>query len=134
MIDVFKTILEVAKSLLGMSDQLRAADRQRRQDLATLLEQISTTLAEVSSEIRLGRVPYGKCSEVKAYADKLPDKVRLEIGETEADELGRTLLSAYDVEGMAIDLQDNAEKEPHLQVIEEASGKFRALANIMRAV
>lgn len=43
--------------------------------------------------------------------------------------------SAYNVEGVAMNLQqvhDSGEKEPYLAKIEEASGKFQALANLVR--
>lgn len=136
MINIFKTILDVAKSLLGMSDQLRNADRQRRHDMSTLFEQISSCLAAVSTEIRTGGGAHGRCSELRQYAQDLPDLVRNELGNIRAQEFGKTLLSAYNVESVAQNLQnvkDAQEKEPYLAQIEEASGKFRALANLVRA-
>ncbi len=135
MLDIFKTILDVAKSLLGMSDQLRSAERQRRMDMAELFEKISGCLAAVSSEIRAGRVPHGRCSELLQYGEALPDKVREELGEDRAKNLGSTLRSAYNVERVAMGLQhvhEAAEKEPYLKEIEEASGKFQALASLVR--
>ena len=47
MLDIFKTILDVAKSLLGMSDQLRNAERERRKDMSHLFEQISNLMCVV---------------------------------------------------------------------------------------
>ena len=135
MIDMFRTILEVARSLLGMSDQLRAADRQRRGDMAHLFEQIGGCLIAVSTEIRAGGVPHGRCAELRQYATALPDLVRDELGDAQAQDLGATLLSAYDVERVAMELhqvEHAAQKEPYLAEIEEASGKFRALANLVR--
>jgi len=132
MIDLAKNILDVAKALLGMSDQLRAAVRQRRADMANLFESISSCLATVSSEIRVGNVPHGKCGELITYSEALPGLIDKELGESKAKELGETLRSAYNVECMAMELSEVAEKEPHLKEIEEASGKFRALANILR--
>lgn len=132
MIDLIKNILDVAKALLGMSDQFRAIEQKRRADLATLFENISACLATVSSEIRIGNIPHGKCEELITYSEALPELISKELGETKANELGDTLRSAYDVERMAMELREISEKEPHLKYIEEASGKFRALANIVR--
>ena len=135
MLDIFKTILDVAKSLLGMSEQLRSANRERRSDMSHLFEQISNCLVAVSTEIRAGGVPHGRCAELEQYARELPGLVRDELGETRAQELGDTLLSAYNVQSVAIDLQqveDAQQKESFLAEIEEASGKFRALANLVR--
>lgn len=135
MLEIFKTILEVAKALLGLSDQLRTADRQRRNDMAALFEQISNCLIAVSTEIRSGGIPHGRCAELQQYAQALPVRVRKELGDARAQELGNTLQSAYNVEGVAMNLQqlqDAGEKEPYLAQIEEASGKFRALANLVK--
>jgi len=119
--------------LLGLSDQLRSADRQRRNDIADLFEKISDTLSQVSSEIRLGHVPHGKCEELITYADALPGIIAAQVGAQKADKLGQTLHSGYNVEGLAMQIKDKAKKELYLKALEESSGKFRALANIMRA-
>jgi hypothetical protein len=131
--DIIKNILAVAKALLGLTDQLRAADSQRRNSIADLFEHISDTLSQVSSEIRLGHVPHGKCSELITYADALPGTIAGQVGDQKADELGKTLHSGYNVELLAMQLEDKSDKEPYLQALEEASGKFRALAYLMRA-
>jgi hypothetical protein len=136
MIDIFKTILDVAKALVGVSDQLRRANRERRQDMAQLFDAISSCLAAVSTEIRAGGVPHGRCAELEQYAQALPGVVAKELGDARAQELGQTLHSAYNVESVAVGLQQVTsaqEKEPYLAEIEEASGKFRALANLVRA-
>lgn len=133
MLDIIGNILGVVKSLLGMSDQLRAAQHQRRADMATLFEKISTCLATVSSEIRMGNVPHGRCNELITYAQELPAVISKEVGDAKATELGITLHSSYNVEQLAVELKNASDKEPHLKQIEEASGKFQALANIVRA-
>jgi hypothetical protein len=130
---VFKDILRTANSLLERSGLLSRAERERRVAMAELFEKISGCLTSVSSEIRAGRVPHGKCSEVLQYALALPDMK--ELSDAQAEELGRTLRSAYDAKGAAIGLKDisnAAEMEPYLKDIDEASGKFQALANLVR--
>jgi len=132
--DDFKRLREVAEWLSAESDRLRSAERQRRMDMAEVFEQISGCLTDVSQEIRAGRVPHGRCSELFFYAKALPDKIRKELGNDEAERLGSTLRSAYDVEGVAVRLlQDvQTDKGTYLKEIEEASGQFRALANLVR--
>jgi hypothetical protein len=60
--------------------------------------------------------------------------VREAVGDAEADRLSRALVSAYNVEQVALDLResDDAEKELCLKEIEEASGKFHAAAMLVR--
>ena len=125
-------ILTVARSLLGLSDKLRAADQARKERLAQLFDNVGNALVAVSSEIRSGGIPHGRCAEITTYAQELPDLIRADIGDDKANELGSTLHSAYTVEIMASDLAAEKDKEPYLKKIEEASGKFRALANILR--
>jgi hypothetical protein len=125
-------ILGVAKSLLGITDKLQSAEQARKEKIGSLFENISDCLVGVSSEIGSGNVPHGRCNELITYAQELPDLIRADVGDQKADELGQTLHSAYNVEGMAIDLSAATDKEPYLKEIEEASGKFRALANIVR--
>ena len=124
-------ILSVAKSLLGITDKLQSAEQARKERIGRLFENISDCLVSVSSEIRSGKIPHGRCNELITYAQELPDLIRADVGDQKADELGRTLHSAYNVEGMAMSLNDIADKEPYLKEIEEASGKYKALANIV---
>lgn len=133
MISIVSNILEVAKSLIGLSDQLKAADRQRRVDMADLFQKISSCLASVSSEIRNGNVPHGRCGELITYSEALPGLVKDELGQPKAAELGDTLRSSYNVERLAMEISDSPQKEECLKQIEEASGKFQALANMVRA-
>ena len=135
MLDIFMTILDVAKSLLGMSEQLRNADRKRSAEMSKLFERISDCLVAVSTEIRAGGIPHGRCAELQQYSTTLPTLLKRDLGESRAQEIGNTLLSAYNVESVAMDLQkmvNDQDKEPYLAQLEEASGKFRALANIVR--
>ena len=133
-LDEFKRIHEVAHLLAQESHQLRHAEQQRRIDMGELFERISGCLTAVSSEIRQGRVPHGRCSELFEYAEALPDKIRKELGDDKADQLGRTLLSAHNVELVAAKLHQGlqAERGRCLAEIDQASGKFQALANLVK--
>ena len=104
--------------------------------MAELFESISECLEAVAAEIRAGGVPHGRCGELAQYAESLPELVAVELGQTRAEELGETLFSAYNVESVAIGLQgvaDAEEKAPYLAQLDAASGKFRGLANLVRA-
>jgi hypothetical protein len=137
MLTAFKTILEVAKAIFRLADQLKAANRQRKQDMAAFFADISSCLQAVAAEIRLGNIPHGRCSELQTYADALPDLVRNEVGTAQADALGATLRSAYNVEGAAAEIAgatqgDAKARDQYIQPIDEAAGKFKALASILR--
>jgi hypothetical protein len=132
MLDIVKNILDVVKSLLGLSTELKSAERQNRADMAKLFDDISACLAGTSAEIRAGAVPHGRCGELLTYGQNLPALVEGAIGVQKARELGDQLISAYAVERLAYQLANVPDRETHLAALEEASGKFRALANLMR--
>jgi hypothetical protein len=133
MLDLAKAILDTAKVLLGLADQLKTADLQRRTDMASLFDAISACLASTTAEIHAGEIPHGRCGELMAYADALPSLAATTLGETRADALGRQLHAAHGVERLAAQIVAAPDREPHLADLEEASGHFRALANLLRA-
>jgi hypothetical protein len=132
MLDLAKNILDVVKSLLGLSDQLKAAERQRREGMAMLFESIGSCLAATSAEIRAGGIPHGRCGELISYAETLPGVIDREVGRARAEQLGRTLHSAYGVERLALAIGEIPDREPYVAQLEEAAGKFLALANVVR--
>ena len=132
--EILNAILELAKSLLGMSDQLKAAERQQKSDLATLFEKIGGSLAATSSEIRSGKTPHNRAEEINTYAEGIFPIASKALGEDKANELKYALESAYwaklgAFQATSSDLEPDEEL---LKVIEEASGKFQALANLVR--
>ena len=133
MLDIAKAILDAAKAILGLADQLKTAERQQRADMADLFDKISACLAATSSEIRAGEIPHGRCGELMMYADSLPPLAMGALGDEKAKALGVQLHSAYAVERLAVQIAEAADQEPHLAALEEASGTFRALANLLRA-
>lgn len=132
MLDLVKNILAVVKALLSVKDKLGAAAREQRIEMATLFLNISECLAATSAEIRAGQVPHGRCGELQAYGQGLEPRIAPAIGPARAKELADQLTSAYAVERLAYAIADADDRETHLGGLEEASGKFRALANLVR--
>ncbi len=132
MFELFKALLEVGKFLFGISAQLKTAGRERRAAMATLFEQISGCLEGIASELRTGGQSHGKCGELLIYARAVPDAIRQEIGDAKANELGDLLLAAQTFRMAVVNVHDAGDRESYLQVIDETSGKFRALANLAR--
>ena len=57
------------------------------------------------------------------------------MGDDQAEALGHTLFNAHKVEGLAMDilrLPNVAERESYLKQIDEAAGKFEALAKLLK--
>lgn len=127
-----KSILSAAGSLLGLMGKIKDAQQDQRDRISDLFLQISDCLGAVSSEVRLGNTPHGKCGELITYSEQLPALIEEQVGKEEAERIGDTLRSAYNVEEMAMEIENAQNRDEVLNHIDQASGRFRALANMMK--
>lgn len=127
------TILSVAKALFDFKGEFDKSRRDRKDRIAQYFEEISKCLAEISSELKAHKYPYGKCAEMRTYADRLPRTVGDIIGKNEAQRLAKDLESAHEVELLFNQLEGSPNRRRDLAKLEEASGIFKALANSLRA-
>lgn len=130
---VTTNILNLAKFLLGLVDEIRKVDLARREKIAHLLESIRISLVAASEDIRNDKSPHGVCSEIDRYAASLADVIRVEMGSEHADELEHALSYVCVGKRLALPLVSEQDKAFCLTVLDEASGKFRALVNILLA-
>lgn len=130
---LISSFLEVATSLFGLFRGAHEVDTARGEKLADLLEKISECLLTVKLSVKGGTVPHGECARLESYSRDLPELLEGVVSPARAKALGTTLLSAYNVEGLAIDLLDMPDKEKHLVEIEVAAGQFKASADLLRA-
>ena len=130
--EIVEGIRDVAKGILEIIPKLQSARRDRRLRIAVLMEQVSDCLVEVSAEIRTGRHPHGQCGQLIGFADQLPKMLGGTLGRRRAKALGEQMHSSYNVERLAMRLERIKNKEPYLAKLEEASGKFRAVAQVLR--
>jgi len=126
-------ILSVAKALFSFRGEFQKAKREKRDRIADLFEKISNCVKDVYSELKSDEVPHGKCAEMLTYANMLTDTVKDEIGEERAEELAKDLIEAHEVEVLLWQLHNVPDKDLQLSKLDEASGVFMALANIVRA-
>ena len=127
------SFLEVASSLFGIFRGAHEVDAARAEKLADLLEKISACLSAVMLSISVGDVTHGECAKLESYARSLPKLLEGVVSPERAKELGDRLLSAYNVEGMAIEVMSMPEQTKHLILLEVAAGRFNASADLLRA-
>lgn len=130
---IIDEILGVAKELFGLRDLLSKAKADRRAKVATFFENVSGCVADVSTSLKEGQVPHGKCAEMEVYAQELPALVADELGKDRAQALGGRLRAAYEVERILGELPANSDRDEELAKLDQAAGVFRALANVVRA-
>jgi hypothetical protein len=99
--------------------------------MASLFENISDCLAALSSRIRSRDMPaHAECARLITYARSLPEVIGKEAGEADPEMLGNSLTSGYDFDRLIAETSTDID-EAVLAQLEEASGKFRALAHCL---
>ncbi|WP_073069413.1 hypothetical protein [Phormidesmis priestleyi] len=148
-----KDLLDLAKNLLGLKADLDKSVLERRQRVATYLNNISDCLNQSVKKFREGEVPASLCSEVDEYLYSLFDIVGEEVGEEKLERYKQILANALVYKGRTISaflqgtsLESVADSgsldvipksklqtvEADLRVLEDAAGRFKALANSMQ--
>ncbi len=137
MISLIKDILTAAKIVVDLATGASTLTRARRERLAVLLEQISDTLSETSARLRKRQIPYDACAKLSEYAEELGERLKGVIPEKRATALVANLHSANSIRELAAKLLDSARpgksESANLSGLEEAAGKFRAAAHLLRA-
>jgi len=133
MVGIIKDIIDVAKALFGVKENLAKANKQKRDEMADYFQAISVCLAGTYEKLSANEVPHGRCAELAAYAESMPKVIEGFVDENKAKELSDLLLRSHRVEGLWEEFNENPEKQKDLPVIAEASGIFLALSNSVRA-
>jgi hypothetical protein len=146
-------ILDLAKSLAGFLGAASNQRRARKQGVGVLLERVSVCLATIAEKLGRGEEPVAECHELLYYSQAVPEALRKAAGlwnRKSAAALGAKLLAAVEVPSRAVfNLQKRALTiqriypangvtdvtiEGEIRKIAEASGLFRAAAQMLRTV
>lgn len=120
-------ILALARDLLGLREALRGVRRDKRERLATYLEQIATSLDDAQKDLQAGGSAVRACAALHEYVDLIPPTVDRALGADRTERLRTSLGAALYVRGLA---QPTARE---LEELDEAAGTFSALATYLRA-
>jgi len=136
-------LLDLAKSLLGLKADLNKSALERRQRIGSYLDKITDCLEQIIRKFREGTNPYSQCSELDEYLNLLVEIIGKEVGEDQLKRYEDILAGAVAARGGASSafLQDSSlsmadgddkSQESELRVLEDAVGRFKALANSLR--
>ena len=120
-------IVKLARDLTDVRATLRSARREKRDRLATYLQQIADCLDGASDDLRAGGSAARACGELHQYVDLIPATVDEALGADRTEQLRQNLRSALLIRGLP---QQSAED---LEQLADAAGSFSALANYLRA-
>ncbi len=131
--EIIGTLLKIAKQLFGLKTDIEKANKERKEKIATYLENVSITITEVATELRLGNIPHGKCAEMGGHTELLQETIGDLIDKKRLEQLTSYLKAAEKVESIYAELSGAKDSEKEIAKLDEASGWFRALSVSVKA-
>jgi hypothetical protein len=133
---MFEAFLKVVEALAGYIREYKKAKKERREAIATLYEQIGLCLANTARRMRIPEYPGGECGNILEFSEGLPDTVGDVIGNKKALEIAKILKKSHKVELEYAKLSQMKPEDRELELakLDEAAGRFQALAKLIRAM
>lgn len=134
MLDVAKTIWDVAKGLFGVRAELEKARRERRDRAAEYFSNLARLVEETSAQLRKRKYPHGRCAELERLALLMPKTLKGILSAKEIESHKKKLLAVHEIERLHAELLllKDRSVERKLEKLDEAAGYFRALAAHLR--
>lgn len=126
-------ILAFVKEAVGLLGAARDVDADTRTRIADYCDRVGDTLAQIVAELEAGRVPHGKCAQLVAYSDDFAIVAAPVLGAAEAGRVAAALRQNHDIERMAMEFDQAAERADAIRQLAEAAGRFTASAHRVRA-
>jgi hypothetical protein len=124
---VITDIVALARDLSGLRETLRGARREKRDRLATYLDEIAGSLGDARDDLKAGGTAARACAQLHQYVDLIPPTVDEALGAQRTELLRESLRSALYVRGLP------RPTAAELDQLSEAAGAFTALAAYLRA-
>ena len=121
----------IGKDLFDVSDKFKEAEKDRKEAASKLFNAIGDVLKDTYEKLLHQTYPAGNCQQLLLYGHQLYDKTKDVIGEEKAHELAEKILAAHKVEQLYHELENTNTSQSDLEILDEASGFFKATANII---
>jgi len=142
-LNMVKDFLDLAKSLLGIKAELDKSAFERRERVASYLDKIVHCIEQIIESFSKEQNPSNQCSELDEYLYLLIEVIGKEVGEDRLWRYEEILKNAVESRGIYVSafLQDSylsggnlsdSTAKAELQILEDAAGRFKALANSLR--
>ena len=130
---VLLTAVQTEK-LLSLIGVIRTKKRDQRDRVAVYCERISETLFEARERLDRDRIPHGCCAAMDQYMKDLREVLSDCLSQVEYSGLESALAVAYRVEYLDTELTGVPNPSTRYRQLEQAAGKFRAVADKLRAL
>jgi hypothetical protein len=128
---IVKDLWDIGQDLFGMSDKFKQAKKEKREAAANLFSLIGDVLSDTYEKLSHKIYPAGNCQQLLIYGTELYDKTKDIIGDQKARQLSEKIVAAHKVEQLYHELQNTNLSQQELIFLDEASGFFKATANLM---
>jgi hypothetical protein len=124
-LEILKSIGDLAASLLGASEQLASQKRTYRDRLSNHLYKLSDLLLRISEGVH-----FDDCSELQSHLASLKDLLEGVVDEERQTELESVLAQSVH----ARELVSSSQNPDAVETLKRAAGTFRALASEVTVV
>jgi hypothetical protein len=130
---IIKGLIFLGDKLFSLADVFRRSEREKKDRVAEYCEKIAKVLSHAYDELERGHIPHGLCSEMDRYIHDLKTVLQNTLPRDEYDDLNSALQIAYKVEHIDRELPNPPRLGTKYAELDIAAGKFRAIANRIRA-
>lgn len=131
---IIKGLISLTDKLLSIIGMFKKANRDQRERVARYCEQVSDTLSEAYQALERGSIPHGCCAAMDSYMQNLRVVLAETLSEDEYEDLRDVLAVAYHVEYLDREIKEPLREESKYAELDIAAGKFKAVAEKMRAI
>jgi hypothetical protein len=130
---IIKGLIFLTDKLMSCLGILGKTKRDQRDRIAAYCDSVADTLSQASQSLEKGIIPHGLCSQLDQYMHDLKDVLQQSLPEDEFGELHDVLAVAYQVEHIDRELPPPTRRGSKYAELDIAAGKFRAIAQAVKA-
>jgi ubiquinone biosynthesis protein UbiJ len=136
MLEIGKTIWDVAKGLFELREGLQKAKRDRKDRLAAYFGELAALLESVAASLGVNQYPHGSCAQLHTLALLMEETLKGLVPPLKAKEFQAELLRVWEIELLFGQLQSEPDPivKASLNELYQAAGFFRATAAHLRVV
>jgi hypothetical protein len=125
---ISKSLLWLGEKLLSAVPAIAKLKKEDRDCVAKYCKKIAKCLDICYAELNKGRVPRGRCIEMKGYLDDMEGVIKKVVPPSDVDELKGVLKVAYLVEHLNEEIKNASSREDPFAEVDIAAGKFRSVS------
>ena len=128
---IIDAILSIAKNVWDVTLDLKGKRREKIEQAAAFLNEISQILTDAADSLAEKKVPHGKCEELRDHAEDFEKVMKDFIVADKLNDLSKRLVEAWEIERAFYELEQlqfNENADEKIIALRKAGGYFRAVS------